>query len=134
LSLNVRVPVASGIVKWVYRQISQDVCPWNLSFAREATDTAYAAREELDSNDARALARAFLTMSQTEFSARFKGSAMKRAKRRGLARNAAVVLGNVGTSDERPVLEAALRHDEPLVREHAVWTLARIDHSQHSPE
>jgi hypothetical protein len=31
-----------------------------------------------------------------------------------LARNAAVVLGNVGTADDVPLLEAALAHDEPL--------------------
>jgi epoxyqueuosine reductase len=70
------------------------------------------------------LAREFLAMSQAEFSARFQGSAMKRAKRRGLARNAAVVLGNVGTSDDVPMLEAALAHDEPLVREHALGRCA----------
>ena len=62
-------------------------------------------------------------MSQHEFSARFKGSAMKRAKRRGLARNAAVVLGNVGAPDDVPLLEAALQRDEPLVREHAARAL-----------
>ena len=72
------------------------------------------------------LAREFLSMSQAEFSARFKGSAMKRAKRRGLARNAAVVLGNVGTRDDVPLLEAALAHDEPPVRVHAAWALGII--------
>ena len=65
-------------------------------------------------------------MSQPEFSAAFKGSPMKRAKLRGLKRNAAVVLGNVGTSDDVPLLEAALEHDEPLVREHASWALAQL--------
>ena len=50
---------------------------------------------------------------------------MSPPKRRGLARNTAVVLGNVGTSDDVPLLEAALAHDEPLVREHAAWVLAR---------
>jgi epoxyqueuosine reductase len=65
-------------------------------------------------------------MSQNEFSARFKGSAMKRAKRRGLARNAAVVLGNVGMDEDVPLLESALAHDEPLVREHAAWALGSI--------
>ena len=64
-------------------------------------------------------ARDLLGTSQPEFSAAFKGSPMKRAKRRGLARNAAVVLGNTGTAEDIPVLEAALQHDEPLVREHA---------------
>jgi epoxyqueuosine reductase len=65
-------------------------------------------------------------MSQTEFSAAFRGSPMKRAKRRGLARNAAVALGNLGTAEDIPALEAALHHDEPLVREHAAWALARL--------
>jgi epoxyqueuosine reductase QueG len=65
-------------------------------------------------------------MTQPEFSATFKGSPMKRATRRRLARNAAVELGKVGTVDDVPVLEAALPHDEPLVRKHAAWALARV--------
>lgn len=68
-------------------------------------------------------------MSQADFSAAFKGSPMKRAKRRGLARNAAVVLGNVGTVDDVPVLIAALSHDEPLARSHAAWALGRLGSS-----
>ena len=51
---------------------------------------------------------------------------MKRAKLRGLKRNAAVVLGNAIAAEDIPVLEAALSHDEPLVREHAAWALARL--------
>ncbi len=106
--------------------ICQDVCPWNVSFASELREPAFAAREGLDSTDARATARALLAVSVTEFQQQFRGSPMKRAKRRGLARNAAVVLGNVGTSDDVPLLEAALTHDEPLVREHAAWALGKI--------
>ncbi|WP_310569958.1 hypothetical protein [Gemmatimonas sp.] len=86
---------------------------------------AFAAREGWDSTDARARARALLAMSVTEFRQQFKGSPMKRANRRGLTRSAAV-LGNVGTRDDVPALEAALAHDEPLVREHAAWAIARI--------
>jgi HEAT repeat protein len=37
-----------------------------------------------------------------------------------------VVLGNVGTLDDISVLEAALQHDEPLVREPAAWALGRL--------
>ena len=65
-------------------------------------------------------------MSQAEFSAAFEGSPMKRAKRRGLARNAAVASGNVGTDEDIAVLDVALQHDEPLVRERAAWALARL--------
>jgi epoxyqueuosine reductase len=70
--------------------------------------------------------RAHCSMSVTEFRQQFKGSPMKRAKRRGLARNAAVALGNVGTASDVPLLQEALQHDEPLVREHAAWALARM--------
>jgi epoxyqueuosine reductase len=62
-------------------------------------DSPYAAREVLGGKDARTLARELLGMTQPEFSAAFRGSPMKRAKLRGLKRNAAVVLGNVGSAD-----------------------------------
>jgi epoxyqueuosine reductase len=107
--------------------VCQDVCPYNIKFAKVLPEgSPYAPREALGTKDARTLARELLMMDQPEFSAAFKGSPMKRAKRRGLARNAAVVLGNVGTLDDISVLEAALQHDEPLVRAHAAWALGRI--------
>jgi epoxyqueuosine reductase len=106
--------------------ICQEVCPWNVSFARELRVPELAPREMLASNDARTIARELLAMTQAEFSTAFKGSPMKRAKLRGLKRNAAVVLGNIGNRDDVPVLEAALDHSEPLVREHAAWALQRI--------
>jgi epoxyqueuosine reductase len=105
--------------------ICQDVCPWNVSFARDATEPAFAARDVLSAKDARTLAREILAMDDDEFRSAFKGSAMKRAKLRGLKRNAAVVLGNVGTADDAAVLQAALDDPEPLVRQHAAWALQR---------
>jgi epoxyqueuosine reductase len=89
-------------------------------------EPAFAPREVLAGKDARQLARDLLGMTQPEFSAAFKGSPMKRAKLRGLKRNAAVVLGNVGTSEDVDVLTRALDDDEPLVREHAAWAFARL--------
>ncbi len=53
-------------------------------------------------------------MTQEEFSQAFKGSPMKRAKLRGLKRNVAVVLGNVGTAEDVDVLTRALDDPEPL--------------------
>ncbi len=103
------------------------MCPYNIKFSEAlAPDSPYAAREALGGKDARTLARDILGMTQPEFSAAFKGSPMKRAKLRGLKRNAAVVLGNVGTVEDVPVLEQALDDPEPLVREHAAWALARL--------
>ncbi len=65
-------------------------------------------------------------MSQLEFSAAFKGSPMKRAKLRGLKRNAAVVLGNIGAPGDVDALAGAFDDPEPLVREHAAWALAAM--------
>ncbi len=65
-------------------------------------------------------------MDDDAFRKDFKGSPIKRAKRRGLARNAATVLGNVGTADDVSILVAALEDPEPLVAEHAAWALERI--------
>jgi len=69
---------------------------------------------------------AWMGMSQEEFSVRFKGSPIKRAKRRGLLRNVAVALGNWGSPEAVPALAAALNDEEPLVRGHAAWALGRI--------
>ena len=108
-------------------EASRSVGPWNQRFAASLPDeSVYAPRAVLAGNDARMLIRELLEMTQEEFSRAFKGSPMERAKLRGLARNAAVVLGNVGTAEDIPVLDAALEHDEPLVREHAAWALARM--------
>jgi epoxyqueuosine reductase len=125
---RVRAPVPSGDAKRVCRQTSQDVCPYNIKFSRAlAEDSPYAPREALGGRDARTLARELLGMTQAEFSAAFKGSPMKRAKLRGLKRNAAVVLGNAGTVDDVPVLEQALTDPDPLVRQHAVLGLRRLE-------
>jgi epoxyqueuosine reductase len=106
--------------------ICQEVCPWNIKFSEELKEPAYESRGFLAGKDARTLARELLGMTQKEFSAAFKGSPMKRAKLRGLERNAAVVLGNVGTADDVDVLARALDAPEPLVHEHAAWALERI--------
>jgi epoxyqueuosine reductase len=122
----VLAPVSKAISKWLSRQISQSVCPWNVRFSQELKEPAFAAREAIAGKDARTLARELLEMSQEEFSRTFKGSAMKRAKLRGLQRNAAVVLGNVGNPQDADVLTRALEDPEPIVREHAEWALRRI--------
>jgi epoxyqueuosine reductase len=67
-----------------------------------------------------------LELDETSFAERFRGRAIMRAKRDGLARNAAVALGNVGTRDDLPALTRALVDTSPLVRGHAAWALARL--------
>jgi epoxyqueuosine reductase len=105
--------------------VCQDVCPWNVRFARALPDDSpFAPREALAGKDARTLAHELLAMTQEGFSVAFKNSPMKRAKLRGLRRNAAVVLGNIGTTDDRDVLTLALEDADQIVREHAKWGLS----------
>ena len=106
--------------------ICQDVCPWNVSFSRELTEDALRARPLFSDRPSREVAIDFLTMSEESYAESLKGSPMKRAKRRGLARNAAVVLGNVGTDEDLPVLAAAVNGGDPLVAEHAAWAIEQI--------
>jgi epoxyqueuosine reductase len=115
--------------------VCQDVCPWNARFAAALPDQSpFVAREALAGKDARTLARELLNMTQPAFSAAFKGSPMKRAKLRGLKRNAAIVLGNrspgsgpAALAEDVEALTRALDDEEPLLREHAAWALARLD-------
>jgi epoxyqueuosine reductase len=80
--------------------ICQEVCPWNVSFARPNVVPEFTPRPAVAGKDARLLARSLLSMSQEDFSTAFKGSPMKRAKLRGLKRNAAIVLGNISDPED----------------------------------
>jgi epoxyqueuosine reductase len=104
--------------------ICQDVCPWNVRFSRDAAEPALQPRADRGAPNAEEL----LGLSDADWRARFGTSAMTRAKRRGLARNAAVALGNRRDPGTIPTLEAAANNDpEPLVRAHARWALAQFE-------
>ena len=128
LKADVPVELRSRIGDLIYGcDICQDVCPWNERFARPLPgDSPYAARPALGAKGSRTLARELLAMSDAEFRESFAGSPMKRAKLPGLKRNAAVVLGNVGTKDDAAALDAATADPEPLVGEHAAWALSEL--------
>jgi len=118
--------------------ICQDVCPWN----RRAPATSLAAFQPRENPGqpvsllAPELER-LASLSQAEFSALFRNSAVKRAKWRGLVRNACVALGNSRLSRENPsysrvvqLLESLADSPDPLIAEHAQWALDVI-HAPH---
>lgn len=118
----------SSMGDWVFGcDVCQDVCPYTLA-AKPVDDPAFpAASRERDYPSLAWL----LSMSESEFRSVYRRSAVLRTKRRGLARNAAVALGNSGQESTIPILISALgEHDEPLVRGHAAWSLARLGGSQ----
>jgi epoxyqueuosine reductase len=102
--------------------ICQDVCPWNRKFAHDVTDPDLQPHPGLASPDLAEL----IGLSEEQFRARFRGSPVLRAKRRGLARNAAVALGNRGAPGDDAALQRAAQDPEPIVRAHATWALARL--------
>lgn len=101
--------------------VCQDVCPHN-KWQTEHADPALLSREGLDAPDLPEL----LALDDAGFRERFRGSAIKRTKRRGLLRNVCVALGNSGDARAVPPLLAALGDEEPLIRGHAAWALGRL--------
>jgi epoxyqueuosine reductase len=73
-----------------------------------------------------------LSLTSQSFNQRFKGSPIKRAKRRGYLRNVAVALGNIGDMHDLPVLQNAINDEESTIREHAKWAIEQIKRRNHS--
>ncbi len=67
-----------------------------------------------------------LELGEDDWQQRWVGTAMRRATRTGLRRNAAVVLGNLGDPLVVPDLERALGDADPIVRGHVAWALGRL--------
>ena len=127
------------------------MCPWNVRFASVADESDYAARPaweaewDRDPNDpdGDALTEAvipstdgpalvdLMRMSEAEWDAYTRGSAMRRAGYAGLRRNVAIALGNWLAASEAldgeaiGVLLGALEDEDPVVAEAAAWGLGR---------
>jgi len=90
LTIEHRGPIAeefhAPIGEWLFGcDVCQEVCPWN-RHAPVARETAPATPPPPP--------EALVAMTDDEFRERFRGSPLKRARREGLARNAAIVLAN----------------------------------------
>ena len=102
--------------------ICQRVCPWNHK-APEVREFAFLGRPEILSLAADEL----LTMDERTFRLRLAMSPVQRPKRKGLLRNAAVVLGNSKNRRWIPLLAQRLNEEpEALVRGHLAWALGEL--------
>jgi epoxyqueuosine reductase len=113
---SIPVGLRPALGNWIFGcDICQEVCPWNVASGAAPEDALMPFLPEL------------MALDEDGFRQRFRKSAVMRAKRRGLLRNAAVVMGNTGNPEAIPALARALEHEaEPLVRAHAVWAMGRI--------
>jgi epoxyqueuosine reductase len=118
-----------SIGEWVFGcDVCQEVCPFNFVSLKKKER---AALKEFDAESgigpALDLSRVLHIRTHEEFVARFAGTALMRAKREGLLRNAAVVAANTHAVELIDAIESSFGADEsPTVRQHALWALVTI--------
>jgi epoxyqueuosine reductase len=95
-----------------------DVCPWN-RWAVATREARFAPRPHPP-------LRVTLAWTDEQFLAHFKGTPVERLGLARWRRNALTVLGNVGERADLPAAEALLGHADPMVAEHAAWSVARL--------
>jgi epoxyqueuosine reductase len=118
---------------WIYGcDICQIVCPWQ-RFAKPTRErllhiqgTASPPSTVKGLDRISPLLSEFIRMNEETFQRRYIDTPLYRTGRHRLLRNAAVALGNQGSSATVPALTEALADEEPLVRGHAAWALGRI--------
>ena len=115
-------PYRAALGAFVYGcDICQDACPWNrgVEKRRAAAPSAAAAEPAVSLVD-------WLEQDGDELIERYDRLYVPRNDPRWLRRNALVAAGNVGGADERAAIERYAHGEDPLLREHAEWALARI--------
>ena len=105
--------------------ICQDVCPWNRK-APVTTQNEFESKPGLFWPEVEKL----LDTQEDEWRSLIKGTAMKRAKVRGLLRNLMVVAGNSGVKELIPRLDRFALHADELVRKHAVWAIEKLTYTR----
>ncbi len=113
----------TGMGPWVFGcDVCSEVCPWGKDapdLSARFGDHPGLASTEQDSALERWLAPSF------EPRAELGGSPLQRPKREGLARNAAIALGNLPSERGQAALVRALEDESPVVREAAAWGLMK---------
>jgi len=113
---------AASLDGWAFGcDVCQDVCPWNRK-APPTTEPALLPSAGWVNPDL----LDWLGRDAEDWPARLRGTALKRAKRAGLVRNAALILGTRGAIEAIPRLEGLLEDPDPTVRWAAAWALDRI--------
>jgi epoxyqueuosine reductase len=132
IELKAAIPpeLRSGVGEWLFGcDVCQEVCPWNSHAepSRQAAGRPWPALfEPLAENNPIDLIRLF-ELDEAAFRARFRHTPLWRPKRRGILRNAAIVLGNRPVAAALPALVRGLNDGEALVRGAAAWALGQYD-------
>ncbi|MGC6456195.1 MAG: tRNA epoxyqueuosine(34) reductase QueG [Coraliomargaritaceae bacterium] len=95
-----------------------DVCPWN--------KWAVPTEEPKLTPRSLPLLREMLEWDEATFTERMQGSPMRRLRLNRFRRNICVVLGNIGTAEDLPVLRRIASGTDSMLAEHAHWAIERI--------
>lgn len=110
----------AGVGDWVLGcDVCQEVCPWN-RFAERGPAFPPPSETSLD-------LVALAELDAQGYKSRFKGTPVERPRRKGLARNALLAMGNAPEERFRPVLEKHAAGEDPVLAEQARWSLERLD-------
>jgi epoxyqueuosine reductase len=101
--------------------ICQDVCPWNRK-APASAQPEFQPRPGLVNPALAWLAE----MSEEDFRQTFRGSPIRRTKRSGLRRNAAIAMGNSGNREFLPILDNLADDEDESISESAHWAKNRL--------
>jgi len=102
----------------------QEVCLYNQGRAKDQPILIDQLKPERGVGDCLDLRQILSIRFDEEFLKRFAGTALMRAKRLGLLRNACVVAGNSGDKSLISVLKKLIAEtDDPMIREHAEWAI-----------
>jgi epoxyqueuosine reductase len=108
---------------WVYGcDVCQDVCPWQRFAPHTHERQFWLAQRERAATPLATL----LALTPDEFSQRYRGTPIHRAKLWRLQRNACVAAGNSGQRALVPALEPLAASEDDVLAEHARWALERL--------
>jgi len=123
LTIELRGPMPDdlrpGVGDWLFGcDICQEVCPWN----RKAPmgDLHDVLPKSMNAEEV-------LKLTREQFAAQFAGTAIERTGYEGLRRNAAIVLGNIGSEAALGTLRELTNDPSPVVREAVAWAQGQIE-------
>jgi epoxyqueuosine reductase len=128
----------AGIGDWAFGcDICQEVCPWNRRPSRQQNESSgdrepdglrghRERQSDSESRDGWLELTSLFTMTDDEFRQRFRKTPFWRSRRRGMLRNAILVLGNQKRRDAIELLFGILDDSDPCLRAMAVWAIGQM--------